>query len=138
VRGRFFTGYLNKTLVNDQALRYVRHALTIAVDRLSSILPKGGADAALHRGARRRARRWALDAEVELLSPGRGSGLAINASVGGLRIALDRGLPIDEACTLRVRTAPEHETVEHARVVWSQARPDGYVLGLAFIESPSA
>lgn len=115
-----------------------RNGLTLAVDRLSSILPKGGADAALHRGARRRARRWALDAEIELLSPGRGSGLAINASVGGLRIALDRGVPIDETCVLRVRTSPGHETVEHARVVWSLARPDGYVLGLVFIEPPSA
>jgi hypothetical protein len=113
-------------------------AVTPVVDRLSSILPKGGADAAVHRGARRRFRRWALDAEVELLEPARGSGLAINASVGGLRIAVDMGVPIDHVCTLRVRTAPNHETVEHARVVWSQARPDGYVLGLEFIAAPSA
>ncbi|MGB5812302.1 MAG: PilZ domain-containing protein [Polyangiales bacterium] len=110
--------------------------MTTAVDRLSSILPKGNADAALHRGARRRARRWSLDAEIELVSPGQGSGLAINASVGGLRIALDRGVPLDEVCTLRVRTAPERETIEHARVVWSRAQPDGYVLGLAFVEAP--
>ena len=115
-----------------------RDGLTLAVNRLASILPKGGADVALHRGARRRARRWALDAEIELLSPGHGAGLAINASIGGLRVALDRGVPIDEVCTLRVRTAPDHETVEHARVIWSLAQPDGYVLGLAFIESPSA
>ena len=108
-----------------------------ASQRLSSILPKGGADVALHRGARRRSRRWALDAEVELLSPGHGSGMAINASVGGLRIALDRGVPLDEVCTLRIRTAPEHETVEHARVVWSRAQPDGYLLGLVFVDRPA-
>jgi hypothetical protein len=107
-------------------------------DRLSSILPKGGADVAFHRGARRRSRRWALDAEVELLSPTRASGLAINASVGGLRIAVDRGVPVDHVCTLRVRTAPSHETLEHAKVVWSQARPDGYLLGLEFITAPLA
>lgn len=115
-----------------------RDSLTLVEDRLASILPKGGADVALHRGARRHARRWALDAEIELVSPGQGAGLAINASVGGLRVALDRGVPIDEVCTLRVRTSPDHETVEHARVVWSKAQPDGYVLGLAFVESPSA
>lgn len=115
-----------------------RSALTTTVERLSSILPKGNADVALHRGARRRARRWSLDAEIELVSPGQGSGLAINASVGGLRIALDRGVPLDEICTLRVRTTPEHETIEHARVVWSQAQPDGYVLGLAFVDAPAA
>jgi len=111
--------------------------LTLAADRLASILPKGGADVAVHRGARRRFRRWALDAEVELLTPARGSGLAINASVGGLRIAVDRGVPVDHVCTLRVRTAPNHETVEHAKVVWSRAQPDGYVMGLEFIAAPS-
>ena len=115
-----------------------RSALTHAVDRLASILPKGGADVAVHRGARRRFRRWALDAEVELLTPARGSGLAINASVGGLRIAVDRGVPVDHVCTLRVRTAPNHETIEHAKVVWSRAQPDGYVMGLEFIAAPSA
>jgi hypothetical protein len=115
-----------------------RSALIPVTDRLSSILPKGGADAAVHRGARRRFRRWALDAEVELLAPSRGSGLAINASVGGLRIAVDMGVPVDHVCTLRVRTAPNHETIEHAKVVWSRAQPDGYVLGLEFIAAPSA
>jgi hypothetical protein len=48
------------------------------------------------------------------------------------------GVPVDHFCTLRVRTAPNHETIEHARVVWSQVRPDGYVLGLEFIQAPSA
>lgn len=101
-------------------------------------MPKGGADAAIHRGARRRFRRWALDAEIELLAPTRGSGLAINASVGGLRIAVDMGVPVDHVCMLRVRTAPNHETIEHAKVVWSKARPDGYVMGLEFIAATEA
>ena len=116
----------------------VRVVLSSMSERLSSILPKGNADVALHRGARRHSRRWALDADVELVSPGRGSGMTLNASVGGLRVALDRGVPLDEICTLRIRTAPEHETIEHARVVWAKAQPDGYVLGLAFVEASSA
>ena len=112
-------------------------ALSPVADRLSSMLPKGGADAAVHRGARRRSRRWALDAEVDLLGPVRGAGLAINASVGGLRVAVDMGVPVGQVCTLRVRTAPDHQTVEHAKVVWSKVRPDGYLLGLEFIASPA-
>lgn len=115
-----------------------RSVVTPVSDRLSSILPKGGADVAVHRGARRRSRRWALDAEVDLLGPVRGAGLAINASVGGLRVAVDMGVPVGQVCTLRVRTAPDHQTVEHAKVVWSQARPDGYLLGLEFIGAPDA
>jgi hypothetical protein len=111
--------------------------VTPVIERLSSILPKGGADAHVHHGARRRFRRWALDAEIELLEPARGAGLAINASVGGLRVAVDVGVPVDHVCTLRVRTAPDHTTIEHAKVVWSQARPDGYLLGLEFIAAPS-
>ena len=115
-----------------------RGAVRPVSDRLSSILPKGGADVATHRGARRRSRRWALDAEVDLLGPVRGAGLAINASVGGLRVAVDMGVPVGHVCTLRVRTAPDHQTVEHAKVVWSKARPDGYLLGLEFIAAPEA
>lgn len=112
--------------------------MTPVSERLSSILPQGGADIAVHRGARRQFRRWALDADIELLTPKRGAGLAINASVGGLRVAVDMAVPVDHVCTLRVRTAPGHATVEHARVVWSRARPDGYLLGLEFITAPSA
>ncbi len=115
-----------------------RPVVTPVSDRLSSILPKGGADVAVHRGARRRSRRWALDAEVDLLGPVRGEGLALNASVGGLRVAVDMGVPVGQVCTLRVRTAPDHQTVEHAKVVWAKARPDGYVLGLQFISAPDA
>jgi hypothetical protein len=47
-------------------------------------------------------------------------------------------VPVGHTCTLRVRTAPNHQTIEHARVVWSQARPDGYLLGLEFITPSSA
>jgi hypothetical protein len=112
--------------------------LTPVSDRLASILPKGGADVAIHRGARRRSRRWALDAEIDLLGPVRGAGLAINASIGGLRVAVDAGVPVGQVCTLRVRTAPDHQTVEHAKVVWAKAHPDGYLLGLEFIGAPDA
>ena len=107
-----------------------------AAARLASILPTGGADTAVHRGARRRFRRWALDADIELLSPAQGAGLAINVSRGGLRIAVDSGVPVGHVCELRVQTAQNHGTIEHAKVVWAKAQPDGYILGLEFIATP--
>ena len=137
-RARFSRETRTKSLVNDPRLRYIRCTLEPVAERLASILPTGGADVAIHRGARRRSRRWALDAEIDLLGPVRGAGLAINASVGGLRVAVDMGVPVGEVCTLRVRTAPDHQTVEHARVVWAKAKPDGFLLGLEFIGAPDA
>lgn len=135
---RFSSKTTSKNLVKDSRLRYVLGTLEPVSDRLASILPTGGADVAIHRGARRRAKRWALDAEIDLLGPIRGTGLAINASVGGLRVAVDMGVPVGEICTLRVRTAPDHQTVEHAKVVWAKAQPDGYLLGLEFVGAPEA
>jgi hypothetical protein len=135
---RFSWKTTSKNLVKDRRLRYVLCTLEPVSDRLASILPTGGADVAIHRGARRRAKRWALDAEIDLLGPIRGTGLAINASVGGLRVAVDMGVPVGEICTLRVRTAPDHQTVEHAKVVWAKAQPDGYLLGLEFVGAPEA
>ena len=103
------------------------------MDRLATILPSGGVDGAVHKGARRHARRWPLDAEVELLEPLCGTGMAINVSVGGMRVAVDADVPLSQTCTLRVKTAPGYESTEHARVVWRSAKPDGYVLGLEFV-----
>ena len=105
------------------------------MERLASILPSGGIDGAVHKGARRHARRWPLDAEIELVEPVHAAGLVINASVGGMRVAVDADVPLCQTCTLIVKTAPGYESTETARVVWSAARPDGYLLGLEFVGS---
>lgn len=101
--------------------------------RLGSVLPPGGSDAAVHRGARRRSERFPIDADIELLEPVPGTGVAINASTGGMRLALDVAVPLHHECTFRVLRAPSGESVEQARVVWRKAQPDGYLLGVAFI-----
>jgi hypothetical protein len=82
---------------------------------------------------RRSAQRWPVHAEIESIVPAGVSGIVLNVSVGGLRVALDRVLPLGEVCVLRVRHEPGSETIEHARVVWVKPRPDGCIVGLEFV-----
>jgi hypothetical protein len=85
------------------------------------------------RSGRRSANRFAVNADAEFLEPVRAHGVVINASEGGLRVAVDNELPIDVVCVVEI-TTPTGKTVEMAKVVWSRAHPDGYLVGLEFTE----
>lgn len=87
-----------------------------------------------HSGGERGALRYPLNADVEVLDPFQAHGVVINHSEGGLRVALDRELPLDVVCVLEIRL-DEGKTVEMAKVVWSQGHPDGYLVGLQFVET---
>lgn len=78
--------------------------------------------------------RYPLNADVEVLDPFQAHGVVINHSEGGLRVALDRELPLDVVCVLEIRLE-EGKTVEMAKVVWSQGHPDGYLVGLQFVDT---
>lgn len=104
------------------------------MERIASMMPVGDRDDATHRGARRAARRWALHADIELIDPIQARGIALNASVGGMRVAVDRPVPEGTLCVLRVNTSPGRGSVEHARVVWARQQPDGWLLGLEFVD----
>lgn len=86
---------------------------------------------AAHYQARRRHARWLLNAEV---SVGRVRGLVLNASAGGLRVALDERLP-DGHVDLLVTTEANARR-QRACVVWQKELPDGWLCGLRF-EAPS-
>ena len=103
------------------------------MERLSLTLPSGGRDAALHHGQRRAHERWPVQADVSLLEPTSGTGVTINASVGGMRIAVDGCLRPGDAVLLRLRFPSGKETLERARVVWSRAVRDGQIVGLQFV-----
>jgi len=79
---------------------------------------------------RRAARREPLHAEVEMIEPRIGSGVTINASEGGLRVAVDCRLTEGDRCLLKVCDG-ERPRLERGRVVWVRELPDGFIAGLA-------
>lgn len=82
--------------------------------------------------ARRTSDRYPLDADVEVVEPLRAHGVVINASEGGMCIAVDRELPLGFGCVLEI-ALQEGKTIERARVVWLRQLPDGYLAGVTFV-----
>jgi hypothetical protein len=83
---------------------------------------------------RRNARRWPLQAEVEILEPVTGRGVAINGSALGMRIAVDCPLAEGLRCRILTRFGPGLEREENARVVWVLELRDGWIAGLELLE----
>ena len=104
------------------------------MERLATLLPVGGEDRVHHKGARRRTQRFPLNADVVFIEPAEAAGIVLNASAGGLRVAVDSDVPVGELCVLNVIFSDDRHSVEHARVVWSQSQPDGCVMGLEFVD----
>ena len=104
------------------------------MERIATMLPEGGVDLDVHRGARRASQRHPLHADVELLDPVRAQGVAINASAGGMRVAIDQPLGVDTLCVVRVVTSAGREVLEKARVIWTRQLPDGWLVGLSFVD----
>jgi hypothetical protein len=86
------------------------------------------------RPGERESSRYPLNADVEVLDPFHAHGVVINHSEGGLRVALDRELPLDVVCVLEIRL-DEGKTVEMAKVVWSRGHPDGCLVGFQFVDA---
>jgi len=104
------------------------------MERIGALLPIGSGDAGLHHGARRRSRRFPLNAEVEVIEPVAAKGVTLNASAGGLRVVVDREIKTGTSCMLRVQFTAQRSSTEQARVVWSQELPDGWIIGLEFLD----
>lgn len=83
---------------------------------------------------RRGSRRRELNAEIEVIQPAPGTGVTINESDGGLRIAVDCALRIGELCTLRLSVPGGNSRLETGRVVWSRELRDGWIAGVERIE----
>lgn len=102
------------------------------MQRVTSSDPKSNAPAASSQ-QRRRSRRVPAQNPVEVLLPRSGMGIALNASDGGIRVAVDCALIPGEECQLLVRRE-QGPTVLTTKVVWSRPVADGWVAGLAMAE----
>ncbi len=100
--------------------------------RISEILPVGGPDPDPAFGARRRHRRWPLNAEIEMLKPIQTKGFTINASRGGLRVALEEAVASGTVWEARITTSHAFSYVEVGEIVWARNTSDGCIAGLTF------
>ena len=79
---------------------------------------------------RRTTDRVPLHADVEVLSPSPARGVVLNASMGGLRIAIDKPLYVGDYCHLKIGTDEGDGKKARARVIWVKEKTDGWVVGL--------
>ncbi|MEM1414126.1 MAG: PilZ domain-containing protein [Myxococcota bacterium] len=86
-----------------------------------------------HYKARRQHDRWSLHADVSL---GRVQGVVLNASAGGLRVAVDERLP--EGLFELLVTTETTARRKRAELVWQRRLRDGWLCGVRFPDpSPS-
>lgn len=80
---------------------------------------------------RRAERRYPANADVEIGEPFNAHGLVINASDGGLRVAVDKALPVGAVCVVDI-TTDAGVSVEIVKVAWIEEHTDGYLVGLSY------
>jgi len=103
------------------------------MESLAAMLPVGPQDELAHRGARRRATRYPMHADVKVVGAEASEGVVLNASAGGLRVALDRGYREGQRIELDIELVNDRVSREAAEVVWSRELPDGWLVGLRFV-----
>jgi len=84
---------------------------------------------------RRRADRWASDAEIEILSPVQQIASAVDVSKTGMQISLDDWLSAGTVCDLRITTHAGRTILKRARVVWTRGEGERCVSGLELVGS---
>ncbi len=104
---------------------------SLTLEHLSSCPPPESGE---RRFARRTSRRMPLNAVVEVLEPAFAEGVTINASAGGLRIAVDQPLEVSLECLVKITYSSGKELIRRAQVVWSRVLPDGCIAGMKFID----
>jgi hypothetical protein len=89
-------------------------------------------DEAFQPVARRRSERESSNANVDFIEPVKAEGVTLNISDGGMRVAVYQEIPADQDCIIKIWLTDNHHVCRRARIVWSKAVADGWVLGLEF------
>jgi hypothetical protein len=97
--------------------------------RISDLIPK--ADDADEDG-QRETKRIPLDADVTFIHPAEISGVALDASEGGLKVVTEKPLHPGTRCIALVQLPSGDETHERMEVVWTKRTTQGWVAGLSF------
>ena len=88
---------------------------------------------------RRGSRRHALNAEVAVVEPRPGTGVAINRSETGLRVAVDCELRPGEMCFVRIAYQSDESAVVarfvQAKVRWARHAGGGWICGLELVDA---
>ena len=84
---------------------------------IARIMPAGQADESVHRGARRKSRRYPLYGEVQVTAPERARGFVFNASSGGLRVALDREVAVGTHLELSIAFDDKRDSGDGEKVM---------------------
>ncbi len=90
---------------------------------------------AVRAGERRRAARWASDAQVEILAPIRTAAAVLDVSATGLQLSLEGWLSTGTLCDLRITTHTGRVIFKRARVIWARRVGDECVAGLHVVGS---
>ncbi|KPK17867.1 MAG: hypothetical protein AMJ62_00260 [Myxococcales bacterium SG8_38] len=96
---------------------------------------------ATHEDDRRRAPRWASDAEIEIIAPVQAKAVALDVSATGIQLQLEAWLSTGTLCDLRITTHSGRQIFKRARVVWARRVGEACVAGLQVVGSitpPSA
>ncbi|MFT5358436.1 MAG: hypothetical protein ACI9KE_005674 [Polyangiales bacterium] len=99
---------------------------------LRAVIPDEGRDPATHHGARREHSRWVLDADIQI-DGGVSRGVTLNASTGGLRVALSRALDAGSSVDVAVVRGPV-ALLSRVCVVWTRPSGGAWLSGLRFAQ----
>lgn len=84
---------------------------------------------------RRRAIRWASDAEIEIVAPLQAKAAALDVSATGIQLQLAGWLSTGTLCDLRITTHSGRQIFKRARVVWARRVGEECVAGLQVVGS---
>ena len=102
---------------------------------VSTFPPPASSKRRCYAAARGLSRRWPLNAQVKFFGQHKATGVTLNASDGGLRVAVDRQLTTGDVCTMQIMYDVDRPEVRRGEVVWTHELRDGCIAGFKFVDA---